>query len=55
MTVEVWQDCLVRYATSDNRSEALMAQMLLDLSTIQNPAVVWVFDKYATTILEATS
>jgi hypothetical protein len=53
VTITVWQDCLARYATSDNRSEALMAQMLLDLSTIHDPAVVRVFDNYASTILEA--
>ena len=53
MTIEFWQNVLARYATSDNRSEALMAQMLLDLSTIHDPAIERVFDNYASTILEA--
>jgi len=50
----MWQDCLVRYATSNNRSEGLMAQMLLDLSTIHDPAIVRVFDNYALEILEGS-
>lgn len=54
MTLALWQDCLVRYATSTNRNEALMAQMLLDLSTVHDPAIERVFDNYASTILEST-
>ena len=54
MTITAWQNVLAHYATSANRNEALMAQMLLDLSTIDGPAVERVFDNYASAILEAT-
>lgn len=54
MTIDAWQKVLVRYATSSNRSEALMAQMLLDLSTLDDQWVERIFDRYASEVLEAT-
>ena len=54
MTVELWQACLAQFRARGNRNEQLMARMLLQLSTIEDPLVVRLFDSYASEILEAT-
>ncbi len=54
MTIAVWQDVLSNYMLRGNRSEKLMARMLMSLTEIDDPMVVRLFDTYASTILEAT-
>jgi hypothetical protein len=53
MTVELWRACLARFEAYGNRSEQLMARMLLTLCQIDDPMVVRIFDAYASEILEA--
>jgi len=54
MTVELWQACLQMFRDHGTRTEQLMARMLLQLSTIDNPLITRLFDSYASEILEAT-
>jgi hypothetical protein len=55
MTVELWQACLAQFRDHGTRNEQLMARMLLQLSTIDDPMVARLFDSYASEILEATA
>jgi hypothetical protein len=55
VTTELWQACLIQFRDRGNATEQLMARMLLQLSTIDNPMVARLFDSYASEILEATA
>jgi hypothetical protein len=54
MTIEIWRECLQRYAEDGNPSEQLMATMLLAMTHSTDPNIVRMFDMYASQILEAS-
>lgn len=55
MTIELWQACLMRFETEGTASESLMAEMLIELSRIDDPRIAQLFDRFASQILEAAS
>lgn len=53
MTVDIWRACLHRYMNDGNSSERIMARLLWEISMVDEKAIVAVFDRYASEILEA--
>lgn len=54
MTVEIWRQCFRQYIDRGTGSERTMARLLWEISMIDEAAIVAVFDRYASDILEAT-
>ena len=53
MTVEIWRQCFRQYIDRGTGSERTMARLLWEISMIDEAAIVAVFDRYASYILEA--
>ena len=53
MTVEIWQACLAQFRDHGTHNEQLMATLLLQVSMVDDPMIVRLFDAYASEILEA--
>ncbi|HZY06793.1 MAG TPA: hypothetical protein VFE69_03570 [Ilumatobacteraceae bacterium] len=53
MTVELWRQCFREYIDKGTGSERTMARLLWEISMIDEAAIVAVFDRYASRILEA--
>ena len=53
ITVELWRQCFREYIDKGTGSERTMARLLWEISLIDEAAIVSVFDRYASRILEA--
>lgn len=55
MTVSTWQACLRQFQNDGTHNEKMMATLLLQLSQINDPYIVRIFDAYGSEILEMAS